>query len=282
MNYENLYAELIDNARSAGRSKNLGVYYEGHHITPKCMGGSNKRENIVLLTAKEHFVAHHLLVKIHPKNRGITIAFSAMCNKLSPNRDRNYNITAIVYSNAKKAYIASQSGKNSKWYGLPSVNLGKKASAETLAKMSAARKGVTFSAEHKKNLSLATSGAKHYAFGKKLTEEHKTNIGLAGKGRKHTQEAKDRIREAHKGRTFSEGHRKNISLARKARVVSEEELNRLRELIRKLHTEENRKKTAEAMTGRKWYTDGNVRRRARECPEGFRPGRKLNSQSEGV
>ena len=33
-------------------------YTENHHIIPKCLGGSNLEENLVNLTAREHFVCH--------------------------------------------------------------------------------------------------------------------------------------------------------------------------------------------------------------------------------
>ncbi len=39
-------------------------YIEKHHIIPKSMGGSNDKENIVALTAREHFICHLLLTKM--------------------------------------------------------------------------------------------------------------------------------------------------------------------------------------------------------------------------
>ena len=46
--------------------KQEGVYFEGHHIVPKSLGGEGRsynynHPNIILLTAREHFVAHWLL-----------------------------------------------------------------------------------------------------------------------------------------------------------------------------------------------------------------------------
>lgn len=61
MNYSLLYNKLILNAKNRKKFINS----ERHHIIPKFMGGSNKTENMVYLTAKEHFIAHHLLWKIH-------------------------------------------------------------------------------------------------------------------------------------------------------------------------------------------------------------------------
>jgi hypothetical protein len=41
-----------------------GTYIEKHHIIPKSLGGVDNPENIVRLTAREHFICHHLLTKI--------------------------------------------------------------------------------------------------------------------------------------------------------------------------------------------------------------------------
>lgn len=62
MNYENIYSALILNAQT--RNEIVG-YCEMHHIIPKCLGGSNDVKNLVRLTAREHYVAHLLLAKIH-------------------------------------------------------------------------------------------------------------------------------------------------------------------------------------------------------------------------
>ena len=38
-------------------------YSEKHHIIPKSLGGSNGKNNLVRLTAREHFICHRLLVR---------------------------------------------------------------------------------------------------------------------------------------------------------------------------------------------------------------------------
>jgi hypothetical protein len=58
------YFRIIDNAKLQGRSKGGGTYYESHHVIPKSMGGSDATDNRVLLTAREHFICHALLVKM--------------------------------------------------------------------------------------------------------------------------------------------------------------------------------------------------------------------------
>lgn len=64
MDYYKHYTLLINRAKN----RTLTGYFERHHIVPRCMGGSDNKSNIVELTPEEHYVAHQLLVKIHPNN----------------------------------------------------------------------------------------------------------------------------------------------------------------------------------------------------------------------
>lgn len=57
--YTAVYFQIITRAQSRILPKD--TYKERHHILPKCMGGSNKSNNLASLTAKEHFVCHRLL-----------------------------------------------------------------------------------------------------------------------------------------------------------------------------------------------------------------------------
>lgn len=68
MDYQSLYNTLISH-RKLNPPQNS--YTERHHIIPRCMGGVDDKSNLVDLTAREHFVAHRLLAKIHPKERGL-------------------------------------------------------------------------------------------------------------------------------------------------------------------------------------------------------------------
>ena len=86
------YQRLCERAKERGLDKKVLDYYtERHHITPKCMGGTNEIENLVLLTASEHYVAHQLLAKVFPMNNRLLFAVYSMtfdkyghrmCNKL--------------------------------------------------------------------------------------------------------------------------------------------------------------------------------------------------------
>lgn len=98
MNYKKLYDDIIQHALSLNRIKGK-TYYENHHIIPKSLGGSDQHSNLVLLTAKEHFICHHLLTKIYPNSDALRFAFWSMCNQ-----NRITKITSRVYENAKKNF----------------------------------------------------------------------------------------------------------------------------------------------------------------------------------
>ncbi len=65
MNYEGIYKSIIENRIKTPLSKE--VYGEIHHIIPRCLGGLDEKENLVKLSAREHFICHALLAEIYPK-----------------------------------------------------------------------------------------------------------------------------------------------------------------------------------------------------------------------
>jgi hypothetical protein len=60
--YTKWYWELISSRRN--RLLPESIYQEAHHIIPKSLGGSNHKTNLINLTAREHFIAHLLLVRM--------------------------------------------------------------------------------------------------------------------------------------------------------------------------------------------------------------------------
>jgi hypothetical protein len=92
MNYQKIYNDIIKKAKLENRDKKGDTYYEAHHIIPTCLGGKGKtnqwktHENIVLLTAREHFICHWLLHEIHPHNKSLCFSFYSMCQYDNKNR----------------------------------------------------------------------------------------------------------------------------------------------------------------------------------------------------
>lgn len=88
MNYKKIYHNIIHRALGENRSKKDN-YYENHHIIPRSLGGSDDDDNLVLLTAKEHFLCHFLLYKFtqgEEKNKMANAWF--MMSRISDNQER--------------------------------------------------------------------------------------------------------------------------------------------------------------------------------------------------
>lgn len=60
--YHKWYFNIISRAQIRNLPKSQGT--ERHHIIPKCLGGTNDKENLVQLAAYEHFICHQLLIKM--------------------------------------------------------------------------------------------------------------------------------------------------------------------------------------------------------------------------
>lgn len=97
MNYKRIYEKIIQRAKF----RKLTCYTEKHHIIPKCLGGSNDKDNLVRLTAKEHFICHRLLVLIYPENHKLKYALWCMCKQHSSQQQR-YKVTAKIYESLRK------------------------------------------------------------------------------------------------------------------------------------------------------------------------------------
>ena len=96
MNYQKIHDAIINRART----RTLTDYKERHHIIPKCMGGTDTSENLVDLTAREHFIVHKLLCEIYPDNKKLNDAVWCMINLVNKNHKRGY-----VVSNREYEYL---------------------------------------------------------------------------------------------------------------------------------------------------------------------------------
>ena len=120
--YETWYAAIT----KRGQDRYTDSYTESHHVVPRSLGGPDDPTNITKLTAREHFICHWLLTKIHREGE----AHWKMLNALRIMRAENAKqtrysnrITARVYNNLKEEYSKLQSekmmGENNPMYGKP-------------------------------------------------------------------------------------------------------------------------------------------------------------------
>ena len=192
--YTRWYFAIIENAQV----RTITGYVEKHHIIPKSLGGDNSLANLVVLTAREHFVCHWLLTKMveNTKHRyQMWNAFSCMLYRELPGNNR-YKVTGRVFENIKKegAKIKSIkfSGSGNPMYGKRSElnplfgikkspehiekirqgNLGTIRSLESRDKQSKKMRGRTQSPEHVTN----RSGVNHPGYGKELDSARKEKI----------------------------------------------------------------------------------------------------------
>lgn len=116
MNYRKLYLRIIKNAKYEEslnkRNRKNGIYYESHHILPKSMFPlwKHRDSNIVLLTAREHFFCHQLLVKIYG-NKEMNNALWFM----TISKNKHLVISSKEYEKIRKSVCLR--GKNNGFFG---------------------------------------------------------------------------------------------------------------------------------------------------------------------
>ncbi len=112
MNYQRVYDNLILRAKNRISSG----YVEVHHITPRCIGGGNQLDNLVSLTPEEHFLAHLLLVKIFPTEKGLVFAAHKMCQMVSGRP--THKLYGWIRRKFALAMSEAQTGSNNSQFGL--------------------------------------------------------------------------------------------------------------------------------------------------------------------
>lgn len=176
MDYAKIYRSLIDKRRS---QLLVDGYKEHHHILPRSMGGSDDETNMVYLTAREHFVAHLLLARIHGGKMWFAVAM--MCGRGSSSA-KGITPTSRVYELVKKRVAVERSilfsGRLHPLYGKPCSEQRKKRigdgrrgkfhTQETKQKMSETRKGYHHTQETKQKMSESRKRQIPPTLGKKL------------------------------------------------------------------------------------------------------------------
>jgi len=97
------------------------TYTENHHILPRSLGGNDLKENIIILTAREHFIAHMILWKVYGGKMAQAFYMMQGFNRY------NYRLTSRQYSKLREESIKYLSFlKKSKTYEeIYGVELGK-------------------------------------------------------------------------------------------------------------------------------------------------------------
>ena len=221
MNQEYLekYRLLIEQRKSSPLPDT--EYGENHHIKPQCICPDEIKnsDNIIRLSAYEHFIAHYYLMRAYegtPYEQKLIYAFRFMNTRRTMHfTEQELHESASMYEDGKKRFSETQTGK-------PSGMLGKRHTEESRKKMSEALMGhpgsnkgrigwMHHTQETKEKLSkLAKERHLSEETRRKMSETHKGHPGYM-KGKRHSEETKRKISMTEKGRPKSEEWRRKMS-----------------------------------------------------------------------
>jgi len=103
MNHKKIYHTIVEKAKQQNRKKTKEILYENHHIIPKSLGGDNSKKNLVLLTPKEHYICHRLLVEIYrgtPNEHKMYYAMWCIVNGLG--NQKRYATSSKIYTKLRE------------------------------------------------------------------------------------------------------------------------------------------------------------------------------------
>ena len=210
----NKYKQWYANITERAKNRVLETYTENHHIVPRSLGGSDEADNLVNLTAREHFVCHWLLVKMTTGKEHHKMLNALRIMRAEKQGQQRYNtkITARVYESIKQEYSILQSKRFS---GDKNPMYGKKRTQEMNDAVSRANKGrvppkkqidnlkavlaertangikrAPYSNEYKQERSKQYSGEGNPRYGAEVSEDTRKKIGDKLRGRKQTEEEK--------------------------------------------------------------------------------------------
>ena len=194
MDYQRHYDALIERARYR---KAVG-YVERHHVVPRCLGGGDEPANLVPLTPEEHFVAHQLLVRLHPENSKLALAALMMtAGKYRSNR---------LYGWIRRRFSLAMSEMPRTAEQMAACHEGRR------------RKGTT--AEHRHLISSALKG-------KQKSDAHRQALSIARKNLNYTPELREKL-AANKGKKLNDAQYAAFVLSNKGKKLSEDHKAKLR------------------------------------------------------
>lgn len=176
--YEKYYNLIIEHRK---HNPLVDQYTERHHIIPRSLGGTDTPENIVALSAREHFICHWLLTKMYTgEARGKMInAMYLMRGNSTYQKRYKSKITARIYENLREEYAAY----------ISKLNKGRVQPPEEKAKQIAAitgRKRAPFTDEWRRNLSKNHKSKRGFDTSHSL--ETRKKMSEKAKGRKQSPE----------------------------------------------------------------------------------------------
>ena len=172
------------------RGQSVDGYAEVHHIVPRSLGGSNEADNLIRLTARQHYIAHWMLARA--LGGSASRAFFMMSNF-----GKYGQVNSTTYQIARQEYADRVSEQLKSCPNIPAfteqhreklrqAKIGRRLSEQTRRKVGDAQRGRTLSAETRKKISDAKKG-----------------IATRGTGWKHSQETRKKMTESQHARNLA-------------------------------------------------------------------------------
>ena len=190
---DNKYTRWYYNIVNHAKTRTITGYTEKHHIIPKSCGGGNSKNNLVALTAKEHFICHLLLIRMaegqfrykmaYALNRMLTTNNNGNQDRYIPT-SRKFEKIRLQISNSLKGHSSPMKGRfhsDETKKKISDARKGYKMPDSTKKKLSDANKGKSYSDEYKQKMSERTKGR---GAGRKLSEETKAKLKASWAKRK--------------------------------------------------------------------------------------------------
>lgn len=208
-------------------NQQIDGYSERHHILPRSFGGNNSKENLIRLTARQHFIAHKLLWNAY-KGSKMGRAYYYMCNLKSKNKSsKSYEEAKLIVAEATKLLGLRSRGKKLTAAHKLAISKGHKNNPELMARITAlgnSQKSKVISKETREKMSRARKGVSQ-------PKGHGAAVSAGKRGKSNSKEHNENISSSLKGRVaylMTDEIREKISVGMTGKVVSEETKEKLR------------------------------------------------------
>jgi hypothetical protein len=243
--YSKLYYKITSNAKQ----RIAAGYTELHHIVPQSLGGNNDKENLVNLTAREHFICHWLLIKMTEGKDRSKMLYALNGMKAENRYQERYHtkITARVYETYRIEHAKNHSTVMKSKNLIPWNKGGATLTDEQ-------RKRISDAAKNRKPMTAeARAKGNEKRRGQKRTDETKRLMSLASKGKLKvpmSEEEKLKRSLTQKGIPKVKTHGENVAKANIGNIS-----------INKDNTEKKVKKdTLQSYLARGWQLGGKKRK----------------------
>ena len=165
------------------RGQSVDGYAEVHHIVPRSLGGSDDADNLIRLTARQHYIAHWMLARAI--GGSAARAFFMMSNF-----GKYGTVNSTTYEKARKEYSKQVSRQMQEKPNVPEFT------KEHREKLRQAKLGKKQTAEHRANTGKAQIGRKLSEETRRKISESKKGIATRGTGWKHSEETKMKMKQS--------------------------------------------------------------------------------------